>query len=610
MNAILQSRFVETFGWTLVHSLWQLALVGAAWWAVLGMLKGARAEVRYVVAAVGLVVMMGLPVGTYVWMLPAAGRAGVEVTRSVGGAVEGGTVVRVGVMAVGTAGATWGERVREAVTPWLPVAVAGYGMGAAVVLARLLAGYWRLRGMVGRARALEGAMAERFAEVSRKVGVKRAVRLLESAAVEVPTLIGAVRPAILLPAAALTGLTVGQLEALLAHELAHVRRHDYVCNLVQSVIDALLFYHPAVWWLSGRVRQERELCCDNVAAGVAASRVEYARALVAMEGLRGLPVGALGAAGGAGGSLKGRIAGILGAGKDQRPGRMVSAASVGLVVMMVAAVVYVGCREGTEVAAATGSAPASREVSSDKKEALGSEGALADGVTGETTAATGTVTGNATGGGSEPVKILKEGDLSLEEGEYLIQAKVVDIDVEYVKELTGGTAQGDGLNSVLSTAEINRRLEALEKARHAVVVSRPMVKTAEGVSARIFVGQQVPTKDFDKEAGKDRELPIKYVDVGTQMGVRATAAAADPSGQTVELEMHLSMSDVSWHPATTETGYLQTLVDNRKMETTIKVKQGETVLLALSKAPGEKAEDKTPGKERLCLVTAKTGSKK
>jgi hypothetical protein len=112
------------------------------------------------------------------------------------------------------------------------------------------------------------------------------VRLLESAVVEVPSLIGWLRPVVLLPASALTGLTPRQIEAILAHELAHVRRHDYLVNLAQTVIETLLFYHPGVWWVSRRARVEREHCCDDLVVGVVGDARGYALALTRMEELR------------------------------------------------------------------------------------------------------------------------------------------------------------------------------------------------------------------------------------------------------------------------------------------------------------------------------------
>jgi len=105
--------------------------------------------------------------------------------------------------------------------------------------------------------------------------------------VEVPTVIGWLRPVILLPASALTGLSAEQLEALLAHELAHIRRYDYLVNLLQTTIETLFFYHPAVWWVSTQVRQEREHCCDDLAVAACGDVLTYARALTALEQLRG-----------------------------------------------------------------------------------------------------------------------------------------------------------------------------------------------------------------------------------------------------------------------------------------------------------------------------------
>jgi uncharacterized protein involved in exopolysaccharide biosynthesis len=140
------------------------------------------------------------------------------------------------------------------------------------------------------------------------------VRLLKSALVEVPTVIGWVRPVILLPAATLAGLTPGQLETILAHELAHVRRLDYVVNAFQCLVEALMFYHPVAWWISRCIREERENCCDDLVINVCGDRVGYARALATLEGLRAeLPEWAFAASGG---SLLNRIRRLVGRTND------------------------------------------------------------------------------------------------------------------------------------------------------------------------------------------------------------------------------------------------------------------------------------------------------
>jgi beta-lactamase regulating signal transducer with metallopeptidase domain len=138
-------------------------------------------------------------------------------------------------------------------------------------------------------RGVREASAEwqRVAEhLSESLGLRRAVRLLESAAVEVPSVLGSLRPVILLPASTLTGLTPEQIEMVLAHELAHIRRHDFLVNLLQALVETLMFYHPAVWWMSRRVRIERENCCDDLAVAVCGNPLQYARALTRLEELR------------------------------------------------------------------------------------------------------------------------------------------------------------------------------------------------------------------------------------------------------------------------------------------------------------------------------------
>ena len=126
--------------------------------------------------------------------------------------------------------------------------------------ARLAAGWLIVERLRRRStRAVSAPLAARVAKMARQLRVTRPVRALESAIVDVPTVVGWLRPVILLPASALAGLSPAQLEAVIAHELAHVRRHDYLVNLLQTVVETL-FYHPAVWWLSHRIRIERENC--------------------------------------------------------------------------------------------------------------------------------------------------------------------------------------------------------------------------------------------------------------------------------------------------------------------------------------------------------------
>ena len=185
-------------------------------------------------------------------------------------------------------------------------------LAGAVVFWVRLAGGWvvaaRMRSMLVRRAPPE--WQEILRRLGARIGLSRPVRLLVSALVQVPTVVGWLRPVVLVPVGALSGLPAEHLEALLLHELAHIRRHDYLVNILQSVAEALLFYHPAVWWVSGHIRAERELCCDDVAVSVSGDALTYARALAQLESYRPAHLSAAVAANG--GSLSDRIARLLG----------------------------------------------------------------------------------------------------------------------------------------------------------------------------------------------------------------------------------------------------------------------------------------------------------
>jgi hypothetical protein len=200
---------------------------------------------------------------------------------------------------------------RERLDAALPALILAWAAGVGLLSVRVLGGWTvaqRLK-RSGRPVTLE-AWQRATRRLCQRMRIWRPVRLWESALVEVPTVIGWLRPVVLLPVSTLAGLSPAQLEALLAHELAHVRRFDYLVNLVQTFGETLLFYHPAVWWVSHRMRAEREHCCDDAAVVACGDAVGYARALAALEGLRSIaPTFAVAAAGG---SLWPRIARLVG----------------------------------------------------------------------------------------------------------------------------------------------------------------------------------------------------------------------------------------------------------------------------------------------------------
>ena len=179
------------------------------------------------------------------------------------------------------------ERIARAIKPHLSILVGVWISGVLVCSIRPIWGLWiqwRLR-HTGLQPVPESIHSTLNALIQ-KLRLTRAVRIAESTLVKVPLVVGYLHPMILLPASVITGLTSSQLEAVLAHELAHVRRHDWLINTLQVIAETLLFYHPAVWWLSSLIRQERELCCDDIALGLDVDKAVFARTLLTLEELR------------------------------------------------------------------------------------------------------------------------------------------------------------------------------------------------------------------------------------------------------------------------------------------------------------------------------------
>ncbi len=302
------SGWIEAVGWVLVRSTWQGAVIAAALALALRSLRRSSPQARYVAACVALGLMVALPVAT-------ARRPGMASTAGSRAGLDPGPVAEEPTSRAvepdesGPARQVpprFGERLR----PILPVVVAAWLTGVGVLWLRLLGGWALARRWAWRdARPVPEAWIGRLDRLGDRLGLRRAVTLLESARVEVPAVIGWLRPAILLPASALSGLTPAELEAILAHELAHIRRHDYAINLIQCVAETLLFYHPCARWASRAIRREREHCCDDLAVALCGDRPAYARALAAMEGLRGPAFSLLPAANG--GTLLARIRRVL-----------------------------------------------------------------------------------------------------------------------------------------------------------------------------------------------------------------------------------------------------------------------------------------------------------
>lgn len=294
LNAWLDTPLAYHLGWTLVHFLWQGALVGILYAALRQALSRSSPQSRYSMGLLALVVLVALPCLTFAYLSaqPAASAA------------QAGALVA----AVQQAPLTW---FRSVVRPYVPWTVPLWCAGVLVMTIKAFTGWRRVRALAHHAVIpAPPVWREMLDRLTLAVGVHLRVELTLSAQVSVPCVIGWLRPIILLPPAALAGLTPMQLEMVLAHELAHIRRYDYLVNLLQTAVETLLFYHPVVRWISRDVRKERELCCDDAAVQACGDAWDYAHALADLAALRGSSLAL--AQGADGGELTLRVERLIG----------------------------------------------------------------------------------------------------------------------------------------------------------------------------------------------------------------------------------------------------------------------------------------------------------
>ena len=299
-------RALDTLGWVIIHAIWQGAAIAGAL-AIFLRFGRASARLRYG-TAFGALLLVVVAAAATAALLASAKVAVVDSSTAMGaGETNAGTqlprLLAIHVTLV-------------PVTRWMAVA---WLACVVVLLVRWCGGWWLVARLATRGtRPARPAWEASLRTTASRMGIASSVELLESSAVDTPTVVGHRRPVVLLPVPAFEALASAEAESVLAHELAHVRRADFAANGVQTFVEILFFFHPAVRWLSRTVRDERELCCDDVAVAAAESRLVYARALARLETVRSSLGGRRLALSANGGTLLRRIQRLANAGDSVR----------------------------------------------------------------------------------------------------------------------------------------------------------------------------------------------------------------------------------------------------------------------------------------------------
>jgi len=276
------SHLFQATAWTLIHFCWQAAAIAAVYRLLAAAMAHRPSHVRYLFALAALLAMLAAAGLTFAWQVLPGSQAKSMSTSEITG--EFPRVAEPG-MDHFSGAATTGQPIAERIPSFMLWIDSLWLVGVFGLSLRNLGGWWVIQRL--RVKAAKSDIPEelrsRFTRIAAALGVHKPVLLRVSDAIAGPVTIGALRLVVLLPLSALTGLGPDELDVVLAHELAHVRRADFAWNLVQTVVETLFFFHPAVWWISARVRHERELCCDDLALQVCPNPVVYASALLHLE---------------------------------------------------------------------------------------------------------------------------------------------------------------------------------------------------------------------------------------------------------------------------------------------------------------------------------------
>jgi uncharacterized protein (TIGR03435 family) len=354
LEILLAHPAVQALGRALLHFIWQGSLLALFLWIVKTTAPSSAARLRYAAASLIMLMMPIALIVTATWNSRSEpGRAGPAPRFSMQASAH-----------------TPEQAVYYAPTSAPQAGILGWVVciwmtGVLLLSARVAGGWIGVRKLKRGASPAGPELEDIVRRLKRRLRVSAPVRLCISAAVRVPTAIGWLRPYILLPVTALTGLSEAQITAILAHELAHIRRHDYIVNLLQTAVETVLFYHPAVWWVGRQMRLEREHCCDDIAVAICGSAFEYASALAELEQIRDrIPAPALAATGG---DLLGRIRRVLG--REDHTSRSLGGIAAAALALSIATAIV-------SLYAAPQEAPPAFEVASIKRDVSGEPGGM------------------------------------------------------------------------------------------------------------------------------------------------------------------------------------------------------------------------------------------
>ncbi|SMO81173.1 M56 family metallopeptidase [Solitalea koreensis] len=279
---LFSGSFEEALGWTLIHSIWQIAAAAIVVVGMMTVLQNKSARLRYYVALSGLFGAALFSIITFISVYQPNSAGGQEQV------MDQLSITQI-IFSPAIAESAWitsFNHILNFVEQNLSLIVGVWMLGVLLLTIRFLAGLVYVTKLKNKGHLyVSSYWKSKLNKLAKRMELNRQVELFESVWIKVPTVIGYIKPVVLVPIGTFAALPADQLEAILAHELAHIKRNDYLINIFQSIIEIVYFFHPGIWWMGQIVRKERELCCDDLALECGCDSLTLARALANIEEL-------------------------------------------------------------------------------------------------------------------------------------------------------------------------------------------------------------------------------------------------------------------------------------------------------------------------------------
>ena len=291
MNFVYQylpEEIINAIGWTIFHSIWQGALIAVILGVVLFLASSRSANWRYAVSIIALVIFSLTATITFIQKYEPALEDKISSRVIPQKTVQVSEVYFENPIEQPTKTPGIIEQLKNYFRQNLSLFVLAWFLGFLFFLLRFAGTVLHLQRIRSYGlKELDVEWLYRSRQLSQKLGIDKFVYVYESARVKIPIALGYLKPIILLPIGMINGLPYTQVEALIAHELSHIKRYDFLVNLLQSFIETIFFYHPAIWWISNQIKEERENCCDDLTISICGDSLAYSKALYNLQHIKG-----------------------------------------------------------------------------------------------------------------------------------------------------------------------------------------------------------------------------------------------------------------------------------------------------------------------------------